>query len=95
MLAEGAVAVVAEDWVRPGSHQETEQSVDDSSACHLVLLRPLVRLVQAEGEGGAHVETEEIFVDGLEISKHFLDLIDNVVDIVFSELLDSLVRNRV
>jgi hypothetical protein len=52
---------------------------------------PLVRLVEREGEGGADIETEEIFIDGLEISENFLNLVYDVVHIILCELLDPFV----
>ena len=56
---------------------------------------PFVRLVERETEGRPDIQAEEIFVDGLEVSKDLLDLVDHVVYIILRKLLNPLIRHSV
>ena len=95
VLAQGAVAFVPDKRVRPGSHEHPKKPIDYPVGSELVLVAPLVRLVQRQAQRRAYIQTEQVFVDGLEVSKDFLDLVDHVVHIIFSKLLNPLVCHSV
>ena len=51
--------------------------------------------MQAKTERAAYIQTEQVLVDCLEVSKDFLNLIDYVMDIVLSKLLYFRIGNSV
>lgn len=95
VLAQGAVSLVSEDRAGASRHDDAEEPVNYAIGSDLVLLGPLTRRVHAQAQRAAHFQAEQVLVDGLEIGKYFLHLIDHVVHVVLGELLDLRVRHRV
>ena len=61
----------------------------------MILLTPIVGRVKAQWQCASNVQTEQILVDGLEVSKDFLDLIYDIMHIILSELLNLVVMYRI
>ena len=61
----------------------------------MILLTPIVGGVKAQRQCASNVQTEQILVDGLEVGKDFLDLINDIMNIIFSELLNLVVMYRI
>ena len=95
VLAERAVSLVAHDRIGTSSHKNAKKTIYDAICSQLILMSPLIGWVQAQTKRAAHVQTEQIFVDGLEVSKDFLDLIDNVMNVILCKLLNLSIRNSV
>ena len=93
--AQRAVILVAKDRVRACGHDHSKEAIDDAISSNLILVRPLVGRVQAQTERAAYIQAEQVLVDRLEVSKDFLDLVDHVVNIVLSELLNFGIGNGV
>ena len=93
--AQRAVILVAKDRVRACGHDHSKEAIDDTICSNLILVRPLVGRVQAQTERAAYIQAEQVLVDRLEVSKDFLDLVDHVVNIILSELLNFGIGNGV
>ena len=61
----------------------------------MVLLTPIVGGVKAQWQCASDIQTEQILVDGLEVGKDFLDLINDIMNIILSELLNLVVMYRI
>ena len=61
----------------------------------MILLTPIVGRVKAQWQCASNVQTEQILVDGLEVGKDFLDLINDIMNIILSELLNLVVMYRI
>lgn len=61
----------------------------------MILLTPIVGGVKAQWQCTSNVQTEQILVDGLEVGKDFLDLINDIMNIILSELLNLVVMYRI
>ena len=61
----------------------------------MILLTPIVGGVKAQRQCASNVQTEQILVDGLEVGKDFLDLINDIMHIILSELLNLVVMYRI
>ena len=61
----------------------------------MVLLTPIVGCVKAQWQCTSYVQTEQILVDGLEVGKDFLYLINHIMHIILGKLLNFVVMYRV
>ena len=95
VLAEGTVSFIANDRVSTSGHKYTKKTINDSISSQLILVGPLIGRVQAQTQRAAYIQTEQILVDGLKVSKDFLNLIDNVMNVIFCKLLNLSSRNGV
>ena len=95
VLAKGAVTVVPEDGVATCCHYDSEEAINNPVCILLVLLGPLLLTELAQSQGGANIEREEVLVDGLEIGKDLLDLVDDIVDIILGESLNPAIAHSV
>jgi len=93
--AQRAVTFVPDDGVATRRHQNTEEAINDTVGGQLVLESPISWLIETEAERRANIEGEKVFVDGLEVGKDLLDLIDDVADIVLGEKLDFVIVHRI